>query len=226
MAPTWFRRCSPCMRGSATRTCRCSSPRCRSRRTSGGNLREILDGLATVIRERGKLRRKVRAISTEGRMSAYILTAIPALLMVGIMVLMPQFYSERLGQAEDLVPARRLGDLAADRQRHDVQDVELQVLSAMHSIIEFLASLRPTSMMPVALLMLVGGAAAVGWPLLSSGRRPQRREAAAQGRHRDRAGEGGSAAQEERQRRAREGGADRAGILLPRAIRKTSRGCA
>jgi tight adherence protein B len=61
--------------------------------TSGGNLREILDGLATVIRERGKLRRKVRAISTEGRMSAYILTAIPALLMMGMMVLMPQFYS-------------------------------------------------------------------------------------------------------------------------------------
>jgi tight adherence protein B len=61
--------------------------------TSGGNLREILDGLANVIRERGKLRRKVRAISTEGRMSAYILTAVPALLMVGIMVLMPQFYS-------------------------------------------------------------------------------------------------------------------------------------
>jgi tight adherence protein B len=62
--------------------------------TSGGNLREILDGLANVIRERGKLRRKVRAISTEGRMSAYILTAIPALLMMGMMVLMPQFYSE------------------------------------------------------------------------------------------------------------------------------------
>jgi len=60
--------------------------------TSGGNLREILDGLSTLIRERGKLRRKVRSISTEGRMSAYILTAIPALLMTGMMVLMPQFY--------------------------------------------------------------------------------------------------------------------------------------
>lgn len=62
--------------------------------TTGGNLREILDGLATVIRERGKLRRKVRAISTEGRMSAYILTAVPALLFAGIMVLMPKFYSD------------------------------------------------------------------------------------------------------------------------------------
>jgi tight adherence protein B len=61
--------------------------------TSGGNLREILDGLSGVIRERGKLKRKVKAISTEGRMSAYILTAVPALLMAGIMVLMPQFYN-------------------------------------------------------------------------------------------------------------------------------------
>jgi tight adherence protein B len=62
--------------------------------TSGGNLREILDGLASTIRERGKLRRKVRAISTEGRMSAYILTAVPALLMAAIMVLLPHFYAD------------------------------------------------------------------------------------------------------------------------------------
>lgn len=61
--------------------------------SSGGNLREILDGLSTTIRERGKLRRKVRAISTEGRMSAYILTAVPCLLGAAIMVLMPHFYT-------------------------------------------------------------------------------------------------------------------------------------
>ncbi|HEY6632578.1 MAG TPA: type II secretion system F family protein [Rhizobiaceae bacterium] len=61
--------------------------------SSGGNLREILDGLSTTIRERGKLKRKVRAISTEGRMSAYILTAVPCLLGAAIMVLMPHFYT-------------------------------------------------------------------------------------------------------------------------------------
>ena len=66
--------------------------------SSGGNLREILDGLSSVIRERGKLKRKVRAISTEGRMSAYILTAVPALLMSGIQVLMPQFYADVWGE--------------------------------------------------------------------------------------------------------------------------------
>ncbi|TIT76405.1 MAG: type II secretion system F family protein, partial [Mesorhizobium sp.] len=65
--------------------------------SSGGNLREILDGLSSTIRERGKLRRKVRAISTEGRMSAYILTAVPVLLFTAIMVLMPQFYQDVWG---------------------------------------------------------------------------------------------------------------------------------
>lgn len=62
--------------------------------SSGGNLREILDGLSTVIRERGKLKRKVRAISTEGRVSAYILTAVPVLLMIAIMLVMPHFYND------------------------------------------------------------------------------------------------------------------------------------
>jgi tight adherence protein B len=66
--------------------------------SSGGNLREILDGLSATIRERGKLRRKVRAISTEGRMSAYILTAVPALLFASIMVLMPEFYRSVWGE--------------------------------------------------------------------------------------------------------------------------------
>jgi len=60
----------------------------------GGNLREILDGLASVIRSRGKLRRKVRAISTEGRMSAYILTAVPVLLMAAVNVIAPDYYAE------------------------------------------------------------------------------------------------------------------------------------
>lgn len=60
--------------------------------SSGGNLREILDGLARTIRERGKLRRKIRSISTEGRMSAYILTAVPVLLACAMMILVPQMY--------------------------------------------------------------------------------------------------------------------------------------
>lgn len=66
--------------------------------TTGGNLREILDGLSGVIRERGKLRRKVKAISVEGRMSAYILTAVPVLLVAAVTVLMPNYYGEVINE--------------------------------------------------------------------------------------------------------------------------------
>jgi len=61
--------------------------------TTGGNLREILEGLSGTIRERGKLRRKIRAISTEGRISAYILTAVPVLFAMGMQALMPEYYA-------------------------------------------------------------------------------------------------------------------------------------
>jgi tight adherence protein B len=46
-------------------------------RESGGNLAEILDKLSYVIRERFKLLRQVRVYTAEGRMSLYILTAVP-----------------------------------------------------------------------------------------------------------------------------------------------------
>ncbi|QDY99169.1 type II secretion system F family protein [Nitratireductor mangrovi] len=66
--------------------------------TTGGNLREILDGLANVIRDRGKLRRKVRSISTEGRMSAYILSALPVLLALAMTVVAPDMYGESMDE--------------------------------------------------------------------------------------------------------------------------------
>lgn len=54
---------------------------------TGGNLAEILDKLAYVIRERFKLRGRIRAISAHGRMTGLALTCIP----VGVAVLM--FYA-------------------------------------------------------------------------------------------------------------------------------------
>lgn len=60
--------------------------------TTGGNLREILDGLSKVIRERLKMKAKVRAISAEGRMSAMFLTAMPILLFMVLALLTPNYY--------------------------------------------------------------------------------------------------------------------------------------
>jgi tight adherence protein B len=58
---------------------------------TGGNLAELLDKLATIIRERFKLRARVRALSAQGLMSGRILAAIPA--AVGVMMFManPQY---------------------------------------------------------------------------------------------------------------------------------------
>src|SRR5258707_15686115 len=44
---------------------------------TGGNLAEILDKLAYIIRERFKLRGRIRAVSAHGRMTATALSAIP-----------------------------------------------------------------------------------------------------------------------------------------------------
>jgi len=60
--------------------------------TTGGNLREILDGLSKVIRDRLKMKAKVRAISAEGRMSAIFLTAMPIMLFMVLALLTPNYY--------------------------------------------------------------------------------------------------------------------------------------
>lgn len=56
-------------------------------RDSGGNLTEILGNLSHLIRERLKLMGKVRVLSSEGRLSAWILTLMP-FFMAGLMNLM------------------------------------------------------------------------------------------------------------------------------------------
>jgi tight adherence protein B len=53
-------------------------------RDSGGNLAEILDNLSAVIRERFKLMRQVRVHTAQGRISLYLLVAIPP--TMGIML--------------------------------------------------------------------------------------------------------------------------------------------
>lgn len=52
---------------------------------TGGNLAEILDKLAYVIRERFKLRGRIKAVSAHGRMTATALSAIP--IVVGVLML-------------------------------------------------------------------------------------------------------------------------------------------
>ncbi len=60
-------------------------------RQSGGNLAEILDNLAFVIRERFKFRRQLRVHSAHGRMTGYVLAAAPVVAGVGMYTLNPEY---------------------------------------------------------------------------------------------------------------------------------------
>jgi tight adherence protein B len=61
--------------------------------TTGGNLGEILQNLSTVIRERFKMRRKIRALAAEARASAMILSSLPIVMFGVIQFVTPDFYA-------------------------------------------------------------------------------------------------------------------------------------
>ena len=60
-------------------------------RESGGNLTEILESIASLIRERFKLRGKIRALSAEGKLSAIILIALPFAIALMLAVINPAY---------------------------------------------------------------------------------------------------------------------------------------
>src|SRR5271166_1030480 len=61
--------------------------------STGGNLGEILQNLSGVIRQRFKMRRKIRALAAEGRASAIILSSLPIAMFLIIQVVAPDFYA-------------------------------------------------------------------------------------------------------------------------------------
>jgi len=58
---------------------------------TGGNLAEILDGLARVIRDRFRIYREVRVRTAQGRLTAGILIALPIFMLIVLMVLNPTY---------------------------------------------------------------------------------------------------------------------------------------
>jgi len=60
--------------------------------STGGNLGEILQNLSGVIRQRFKMRRKIRALAAEARASAMILSALPIGMFLVIQFIAPDFY--------------------------------------------------------------------------------------------------------------------------------------
>jgi tight adherence protein B len=71
-------------------------------RETGGNLSEILENLAHVVRERFKILRQVRVYTAHGRLTGYVLLALPAVLAIALSFINPEhmnmLFRERIGQ--------------------------------------------------------------------------------------------------------------------------------
>jgi tight adherence protein B len=71
-------------------------------RETGGNTAEVLERVTETIRERLALRRLVQTLTAQGRMSRWVLTAIPLVLLLAISALNPAYvaplYTETLGR--------------------------------------------------------------------------------------------------------------------------------
>src|SRR5262249_44914912 len=63
-------------------------------REVGGDLAEVLDNVASTIRERARVRRQVRTVSAEGRLSAVVLVALPIVLGLVLAILNPDYVAE------------------------------------------------------------------------------------------------------------------------------------
>jgi tight adherence protein B len=60
-------------------------------REVGGNLAEILDNVADTLRERAQMRRQVEVLTAEGRLSAWVLTALPVAIAVYMFITNPEY---------------------------------------------------------------------------------------------------------------------------------------
>ena len=65
-------------------------------REAGGNLAEIMDKIGHIIRERFKLRGKIRVLSAEGKMTAIILAALPFLVIIALHFMNPNYINTLL----------------------------------------------------------------------------------------------------------------------------------
>jgi tight adherence protein B len=71
-------------------------------RSVGGNLAEILDNVAHTMRERERIRGEIRTLTSQQRMTGYVIGGIPIGLLVIFLMISPEFtgrmFTEQLGQ--------------------------------------------------------------------------------------------------------------------------------
>jgi tight adherence protein B len=82
-------------------------------REVGGNLAEILDTVSNTVRERDSILREVQVLTTEGRLSMYILTALPIVFTLYLFLVRPEYvrllYTTKIGLIMSVTAAALLG---------------------------------------------------------------------------------------------------------------------
>ena len=82
-------------------------------RQVGGNLAQLLGTVADTLREREQVRRQIKVLSAEGRLSAVILTALPFVLVGYLSVVNPEYLgsltSETVGRIAIVVALVLMG---------------------------------------------------------------------------------------------------------------------
>jgi tight adherence protein B len=66
-------------------------------RETGGNVAEVLLKLSDTMRSKAQLRKKVEAISAEGKLSFWVISSLPVIVVSALMVLQPHYYAEVAG---------------------------------------------------------------------------------------------------------------------------------
>ena len=102
-------------------------------RETGGNLAEILDNLAHVVRERFKILRQVRVHTAHGRFTGYVLMALPAALATVLTLINPEhmnlLFKEPHGPDDDHGRYRHADDrLLLDSSGHQDRGVGVTLL--------------------------------------------------------------------------------------------------
>ena len=98
---------------------------------TGGNLAEILAGLASVIRGRMTLTKRIKALASEGKASATLLSVLPVVLISAMTLIHPAFYTSKFFRPGLL--ARGIRDCCPVRYWpvHALSHCEFQILRVM-----------------------------------------------------------------------------------------------
>ncbi len=124
-------------------------------RSTGGNLGEILENLSSVIRDRFKMRRKIRALAAEGRASALILSSLPIGMFAIIQFPRSQLLRKRLGSEPDENRSHPRRLLDERRQFHHVPHGQLQDLTMDTVVTVFGNMLQDSNTMVMGLLVFL-----------------------------------------------------------------------